>query len=314
MEQMDSDANETYYITLGGHVELHRYRYLYFVVMFVVYVLIMCSNFTIVFLIATQQSLHEPMYVFIAALLLNSALFSTVIYPKLLIDFLSERQVVSPVLCTTQGFFYYSLGASEVLLLAAMAFDRYVSICKPLQYPTIMRKPTLRGLLAFAWLFPAVHLTPSNVFSPYMKLCKFTLPGIYCNNAIFLLQCEKSKFLSTFGLFTMMNTLVIPFAYIIFTYVKILVVSHRSSREVKKKAAQTCVPHLLVLFSFSCLCTYDVTAVRVQTSLSSTAHLIMTVQVVLYHPLFNPIVYGLKMKEISKQLKKLLCRSKPTHV
>ncbi|XP_051815365.1 LOW QUALITY PROTEIN: olfactory receptor 187-like [Acanthochromis polyacanthus] len=232
MDQMNVEFNVTY-LTFSGHVELHKFRYLYFLVMFIVYVLIFCSNSIILCIIWVHKSLHEPMYIFIAALLLNSILFSTNIYPKLLIDFLSDKQVITHSHCVFQFFAYYSLGSSEFLLLSAMAYDRYVSICKPLQYPNIMRKTTVSVLLLLAWLVPALQVMPTVAMS---------------------------------------NDL-----------------------------------HLLVLMSTSSLCSYDVIIARLQVYLPSTGRLIMTLQLIIYHPLFNPLIYGVKMKEISKHLKKLLC-------
>ncbi|XP_029967125.1 olfactory receptor 6M1-like [Salarias fasciatus] len=211
MDKLTSQFNVTY-ITLVGHVELLKYRHLYFVIMFIVYTLILLCNFTIICLIMTHRSLREPMYIFIAALLLNSVLFSTVVYPKLLIDFLSDKQVISFSLCALQSLFFYSLEGSEFLLLAVMAFDR------------------------------------------------------------------------------------------------IVIVLYKSCKEVRMKAVQTCLPHLLVLISFSCLCSYDIIIARLKAGLPTTVHFVMTLQVILYHPLFNPVIYGLKMKEISKHLMKLFCR------
>ena len=158
---MDDELNATY-ITLGGHVEVNKYRYVYFLVIFTVYILIICSNSTIVYLILVHKNLHEPMYIFIAALLLNSVVFSTAIYPKLMIDFLSEKQIISYSACLFQFYLFYAVGSSEFLLLSAMAYDRYVSICKPLQYPTIMRKNTVSIFLFFAWLLPACHIAVPN--------------------------------------------------------------------------------------------------------------------------------------------------------
>ncbi|XP_040004684.1 olfactory receptor 11A1-like [Xiphias gladius] len=301
---MDKEINVTY-ITLSGYVEVNKYRYLYFLIMFTVYILIICCNSTIVYLIVIHKNLHEPMYVFIAALLLNSVLFSTAMYPKLLIDFLSEKQIISYSACLFQFQIFYSLGGSEFLLLAAMAYDRYVSICKPLQYPTIMRKTTVRVFLVLAWLLPACQVAVPAVLSANRKLCNFTLKGIFCNNLIYKLYCVSSRVLSALGLIILLNIVFFPMLYIVFTYTRILIISYRSSREVRKKAAQTCLPHLLVLINFSLLCTYDVIILRLESDFPKTARLIMTLQVVLYHPLFNPIIYGLKMKEISKHLKRL---------
>ncbi|KAF3694359.1 Olfactory receptor 11H2 Olfactory receptor OR14-1 [Channa argus] len=306
---MDDELNETH-ITLGGHVELHKYKYLYFFIMFTVYILIIWCNCTIICLIWIHKNLHEPMYIFIAALLLNSVLFSTNIYPKLLIDFLSEKQIISYSACLFQFHIFYSLGGSEFLLLTAMSYDRYVSICKPLQYPTIMTRRTVSIVLVLAWLLPACSVAVPALLSADMKLCNLTLNGIFCNNSIYSLHCVSSKARSLFGVVDLMIAALFPLLFILFTYTSIIIVSYQSCKKVRKKAAQTCLPHLLVLISFSSLCAFDVSVVRLGSHFSKTVHLIMTLQVILYNPLFNPIIYGLKMKEISKHLKRLFCQAR----
>ncbi|XP_067458704.1 olfactory receptor 11A1-like [Thunnus thynnus] len=306
---MDYELNVTY-ITFGGHVDVHKYRYLYFLIMFTVYILIICCNSTIICLIWIHKNLHEPMYIFIAALLLNSLVVSTAMYPKMLIDFLSEKQIISYSACLFQFFLFYSLSGSEFLLLSAMAYDRYVSICKPLHYPTIMRKNTVSIFLILAWLVPASQIAVPVILSADMKLCSLTVKGIFCNNAIYNLHCVNSRARSIFGVVALMNIALFPVLFILFTYTKIFIISYRSCGQVRKKAAQTCLPHLLVLISFACLCAYDVSIVRLESDFTKTARLIMTLQFVLYHPLFNPIIYGLKMKEITKHLKRLFCQSK----
>ncbi|XP_040912714.1 olfactory receptor 6N2-like [Toxotes jaculatrix] len=302
---MEAELNVTY-LSLDGYLEVQKYRYVYFVIMLTVYILIICCNSTIVCLIWIHKNLHEPMYIFIAALLLNSVLFSTVIYPKILTDVLSEKQMISFQACLFQWFIYYSLAASEFLLLAAMAYDRYVSICNPLQYPTIMRKTTIRVFLVSAWLVPACQVAGAVVLYANIKLCHFSLKGLFCNSTIYTLPCVRSVALSIYAVFVLLNIALFPMLFILFTYTRILIISYRSCRNVRRKAAQTCLPHLLVLISFSCFVTYDVIVVRLESDFPKLARLIMTLQMILYHPLFNPIIYGLKMKEISKHLKSLL--------
>ncbi|XP_033934179.1 olfactory receptor 11A1-like [Pseudochaenichthys georgianus] len=304
---MAGEYNVTY-ITLDGHVEVQRYRYLYFVIMFTAFVLIICSNSAIVCIIASHRNLHEPMYVFIAALLVNSVLFSSAVYPKLLMDFLSEKQIISYSACLFQWFLYYSLGCSEFLLLAAMAYDRYVSICKPLQYPHIMRKRTVHMLLILAWLLPACQSSVPILVSANKKLCRFNLKGIICNSTVQKLLCVTSRLLFLYGLVVLVVSLLCPVLFILFTYIRIVIVCYSSSQEVRRKAAQTCLPHLLVLINFTCLGAYDVLLLRLGTDFSRTVRLIMSLQILLFHPLFNPIVYGLKMKEINRRLKRLFCK------
>ncbi|XP_067372773.1 olfactory receptor 11A1-like [Channa argus] len=304
---MDDEINTTY-LTFSGHVEVDKYRYVYFITMFIIYIVIICSNLTIVYLIWTHENLHEPMYIFIAALLLNSVLFSTNIYPKLLIDFLSEIQIISYSACIFQFQIFYSLASSEFLLLAVMSYDRYVSICKPLQYPTIMRKSTISIMLVLAWLWPACHIAVPAGMIANVKLCSHLLQGIFCNNVVDKLHCLISGARIVRDMIILVNVALLPLIFIFFTYTRILIIVYRSSREVRKKAAQTCLPHLILLINFSCLGTYDVVIVGLEPHFPKIVSLIMTLQIILYHPLFNPIIYGLKMKEISKHLKRLFCR------
>uniref|UniRef100_A0A3Q4HB24 G-protein coupled receptors family 1 profile domain-containing protein n=1 Tax=Neolamprologus brichardi TaxID=32507 RepID=A0A3Q4HB24_NEOBR len=244
------------YITFDGHVEINKYRYFYFFIMFTLYILITCSNSIIIYLNLIHKNLHEPMYTFIAALLLNVAIYATTIYPKLLIDFLSEKQIISYSACLFQFFIIYSLGCSEFFLLA-MAYDRYVAICNTV--------------------------------------------------SIFLVICVRSRLVTVFGIICYFDFVILPRLFIVFTYTKIFIVSYHSRKEIKKKAAETCLPHILVLMSFSCLGVYDVTISRVESDFPKTARFIVSLQLALYQPLFNPLIYGLKMKEISKHLKRLFC-------
>uniref|UniRef100_A0A3B4F9P0 Olfactory receptor n=1 Tax=Pundamilia nyererei TaxID=303518 RepID=A0A3B4F9P0_9CICH len=295
---MDVELNLTL-VTFGGF----KYRYLYFVIMFMVYILIICSNSTIVWLIVVQKSLHEPMYIFIAALLVNSVVLSTVIYPKLLIDFLSEKQIILYQACLFQVFLFYALSCSEFLLLSAMAYDRYVSIYKPLQYPSIMRRTRVNIFLLLCWFLPAIQVAVPIAGNANTPLCNFTLKGIFCNNSVNHLHCVNSRELSIYGMVVLFNVALSPMFFILFTYIKIIIVAYQSCGNVRKKAAQTCLPHVLVLMNYSCLLTYDMVIVRLESEFPKTARFIMTLQFVTYNPLCNPIIYGLKMKEISKHLK-----------
>ncbi|XP_061734828.1 olfactory receptor 6N2-like [Nerophis ophidion] len=300
---MAAEFNGTF-ITLDGFVEMDKYRYLYFFILLILYIIILCTNCTIICLIWIHRDLHEPMYIFIAALSLNSLLFSTDIYPKLFIDILSHKQTMSYSACLFQYFLYYSLGISDFLLLSAMSYDRYVSICKPLHYPTIMGKRTVIVLLTLAWFLPACEVAVATVINSQKKLCDLTTKGILCNNTILKLHCVKSAFLTAYGLFILMNLVVVPLMFILFTYIKIFIVTYHSCAEVRKKAAETCLPHLMVLFIFSYLCVFDAIIARLESDLPKLVRLIMGLQIFVYNPLFNPIIYGVKMKEIWKHIKR----------
>ncbi|XP_061734878.1 olfactory receptor 6N2-like [Nerophis ophidion] len=306
---MAAEFNGTY-ITFGGYVNVDKYGYIYFVIFLTLYILILCANCTIICLIWIHRDLHEPMYIFIAALSLNSVLFSSGIYPKLCIDVLSQKQTISLSACMFQYFVVHSLGASDFLLLSAMSYDRYVSICQPLQYPTIMRKRTVIVLLTLAWFLPVSQLTVGVVMNSKQKMCTFTTGGVWCNTSVHKLHCVKSTFHNVFVLFVIITTGIAPVMFIIFTYIKIFMVAYHSCRDVRKKATETCLPHLIVLFCSTCLIVFDVINDRIQSDLPKTVSLALTLQVVVYGPLLNPIIYGVKMKEISKHIKKLFFQDK----
>ncbi|XP_061698650.1 olfactory receptor 52E2-like isoform X2 [Syngnathoides biaculeatus] len=196
--------------------------------------------------------------------------------------------------------------SSDFLLLSAMAYDRYVSICEPLQYASTMGTSRVAAFLALAWFVPACHVLVATVISAEQRMCHFLLAGIFCNNSIQKLFCATPRFLTVWGLLVLTNITLIPVVFIVFTYVKIFAVAYRSCGEVRKKAAETCLPHLMVLISFSCLCGFDVIVARLESDLSKTVRLIMSLQIVVYNPLFNPILYGVKMKEIWKHIMRLL--------
>ncbi|XP_008326054.1 olfactory receptor 11A1-like [Cynoglossus semilaevis] len=301
---MAADSNVTY-IHLDGFVEMQKYRYVYFVIMFTAYLLIIFSNITIVVVVLLHQNLHQPMYIFIAALLLNSVLLSTNIYPKLLVDFLSKKQIISYPGCLLQCYLYYSLSSSEFLLLAVMAYDRYVSICKPLQYPVIMRRTVVFLLLVFAWVLPLCQIVVPLLINYHRKLCTFRLKGFFCNNTMNYLYCVSSRILFIYGTVALVDLVVVPMLFIIFTYANILIISCRSSKSVRSKATNTCLPHLLVLINYSCLIIYDITIVKLDGEFDRTARFLISLQTLVYNPLFNPIIYGLKMKEINQALKRL---------
>lgn len=301
---METESNLTL-IYLGGYGEIENYRYLCFVIVYALFMLIICSNSTIVCLIVKHENLHKPMYIFIAALLVNSVLFSIVIYPKLLIDFLSQKQTIIYPACILQAVSYYTIAYSEFLLLSAMAYDRYVSICKPLQYPTIMKKTRICVFLVLAWFAPVCEVSGIFATNVDLKLCSFTLNGFFCNNAVYQLFCVRTQAVSIYGVILLLNLGLLPVLFILFTYVRILIITYNSCKDVRMKASQTCLPHLMVLFNFSCFFTFDVAVVRLGAEVPKTASLIITLQVVLYHPLINPIIYGLKMKEIHQHLKRV---------
>ncbi|XP_076863870.1 olfactory receptor 10K1-like [Brachyhypopomus gauderio] len=309
---MDNTTNVTY-ITLDGHVELDKYRYVYFIITLMVYLMILCCNFVVIYVICTNRCLHEPMYIFIAALLCNGLFGTAALYPKLLSDFLSGTQVASFEACTFQSFFIYTYGASEFTLLSAMAYDRYVSICKPLQYATLVKMSTVKKILFCCWFLPACGNSVSMILMYQIKLCKFKLKRIYCNNnAVVRLSCQVDSVTNNYGLFVFTIAVFPPVIFVIYSYTRILEVSLRNPKEVRRKALHTCLPHLIVFTNYSVTSCFEVISSRLETNIPQIISIIMSVENLVFPPLFNPVIYGLKMKDILSRIKQMIRhRTKP---
>ncbi|XP_026773814.1 putative gustatory receptor clone PTE03 [Pangasianodon hypophthalmus] len=312
---MDYSTNFTY-LTLEGHVELEHYRYLYFIFTLTVYIMIICFNTVIISVIFKTKRLHEPMYILIAALLCNALLGSTALYPKLLIDLLSEKQTVSYKECLFQAFCIYTYAASEFTLLSTMAYDRYVSICKPLQYATLVKMTTVRKLLFLSWFLPSCEVGVGVILASQLQLCKFKLNRIYCDNySVVKLSCKETSLNNTYGLFIFSIAVFPPVIFILYSYVRILSVCLNNSKDFRRKALQTCLPHLLIFTNFSVNASFEIINSRLESNqIPHIIAMIMSVEYLLIPPLFNPIIYGLKLQEIYNNIKKILKCQTRTHV
>ncbi|XP_072530574.1 olfactory receptor 10R2-like [Salminus brasiliensis] len=302
---MDYSTNVTY-LSLEGHVELEKYRYVYFAVTLVVYLLIICCNAVVISVIFANKQLHEPMYIFIAALLCNALFGTTVIFPKLLIDLLCETRTVSYDACLFQSSFIHIYAASEFTLLSAMAYDRYVSICKPLQYATLVKMSTVRKLLFCCWFVPSCEICVGIILKYHLKPCSFKLNRIYCNTAaIVKLSCGDTSVKTSYGMFSFSIAVFPPLIFVIFSYVRILTVCLKNSKESRRKALQTCSPHLIIFISFTFISCFEVINNRLEANIPHIVVMIISVENLVIPPLLNPIVYGLKLKTIYNRIKKM---------
>ncbi|KAG7214956.1 hypothetical protein INR49_004925 [Caranx melampygus] len=243
-------------VTLDGLVQLSDHRWLFFTVFLLVCLFLLCSDAVVVYVICSQKNLHRPMFVLIAALLLNSAAGSAAIYPKLLLDLASGRRSteVSQVACVCQAFVVYFLGGSSFLLLATMALDRYLSICHPLRYAALLTPAAVAALLLTCWLLPAGVVGVAALLVARIPLCRFRLSRLYCNIYSFIsLSCGGRAALlpNVYGIVAAAAIVVVPGAFVLFSYGSVLAVCLRRSRAFSSKALNTCLPHLLVFINYS---------------------------------------------------------------
>lgn len=299
---MDVHYNTTY-IILAGHVQLFKYRYLYFSITLLLFFLIICSNTTVLYVIYAHESLHKPMYIFVAALLVNALFGSTSVYPKLLVDLLSATQTISRPACRLQSFLLYVYAGCEFTLLAAMAFDRYVSICRPLQYHSLVRTQTVKFILVLAFCLPTCKIGIGIILSANLGLCKFVLKRIACDNySLVKASCGDSAPNNAYGLFVTVFAIVPHLIFIVFSYTRILIVCLRSSKDFRRGALSTCLPHLAIFLNFTIIILFEVIQNRIPSGIPHIVRLIVSLLYVVIPPLFNPLMYGFKMQEIYQRL------------
>ncbi|XP_060753623.1 putative gustatory receptor clone PTE03 [Tachysurus vachellii] len=310
------DVINVTYLILDGHVNLENYRYVYFFISLTAYISTIVFNAVVIFVIFMNQHLHEPMYIFIAALLFNALFGSTAFYPKLLTDLLSEKQITSYHGCVFQALFVYWYASSEFTLLSVMAYDRYVSICKPLHYTTLVKMSTVKKLIFLSWFLPCCELSIALILIYQLQLCKFKLNRIYCDSySILKLSCKEISANSSYGLFVFSIAVFPPVTFIFYSYIRIFSLCMKNSKVFRKKALQTCLPHLFIFFNFSVNICFDIINNRLESNqIPHVIAMILSVEYLLIPPLFNPIIYGLKLQEILKSIKRLILWKKRTGV
>uniref|UniRef100_A0A3B4Y8S4 Olfactory receptor n=1 Tax=Seriola lalandi dorsalis TaxID=1841481 RepID=A0A3B4Y8S4_SERLL len=293
-------------VTLDGLVQLSDHRWLFFSVFSAVYLFVLCSDGLVVYVICSQRNLHRPMFVFVAALLLNSLSVSVTIYPKLLTDLTSGRRFVevSRAACLCQALVVGSLGSSSFMLLATMALDRYRSICRPLRYAALLTPAAVAALLLFCWR-GAAGRPPAA-----LPLCR--LP-VYCNIYSFVsLSCGggAALLLNVYGMVSAAAVVFLPAAFVLFSYGRILSICLRRSQAFSSKALHTCLPHLLVFINYSLSLAVEMLLQRLEAGGGPATSVLVSILLVVIPTLFNPVVYGLKMKEIFTHVKRLLSCSR----
>uniref|UniRef100_A0A3B3TXD6 Olfactory receptor n=1 Tax=Poecilia latipinna TaxID=48699 RepID=A0A3B3TXD6_9TELE len=291
-------------LTLDGLQQLSDHRLLFFFLFLSAYLFALCSDGLVLVVICTRHSLHKPMYVFIAALLLNSLLGGSAVYPRLLWDLLWESGSVLVTLsaCACQAWVVYSCGASAFLLLPAMAFDRYVAICRPMRYAALVSPRAVAALLLFCWLLPAAMIGSAALLAARQPLCRSHINRLYCDvYSLNRLSCGGNAALlsEVFALFISVACCLLPVAFVLFSYSSILYISLCRVSGSSGKALRTCLPHLLVFLNYSACTAVELLQRRLQAGDQPASSVLTSVLVVLVPTVLNPVVYGLNMSNVS---------------
>ncbi|KAM9347558.1 olfactory receptor 52E8-like [Symphorus nematophorus] len=246
--------------------------------------------------------LHEAMYIFLCNLCISGLYGTAGFYPKFLMDLLSPSHVISYVGCFVQGFVINSSFASELSILAVMAYDRYVAICHPLRYNSVMTMQRISLLVAFSWLLPFYCMFTNTMTIFQSKLCGSHIPKIYCVNALIGKLACSTTIVNTSIAFFNLSVYIVHVLFLIWSYMY-LVRTCVTSKQGRKKFMQTCVPHLVSLFNFVTAVLFDLMYTRFGSGMiSQSLQNFMAMEFLLIPPVMNPLVYGLKLTKIRNRI------------
>lgn len=300
---MDNTSTVTI-IILSSVDKTTLYRIIIFTVTLLFYSLVLLVNVSIIAVVTLSPSLHEPIYILLCSLCLNEIFGTTSFYPQFLLGLLHHSNQISYQGCLLQAFVLFTFGMCEMSLLMLMALDRYLAICRPLHYGTLMA-PRRLGLLVLLFCLLPVSISTANIaLTSTLRLCRSEIHKLFCVNRLIVeLTCPEanatpSTILSTASVLVSACLLSI----IIWSYANIAAICVRS-KDSRVKFMQTCVPHLLSLTVFVVVLMFDVlylnfTPADIPQSLKN----LITIKFLLFPPILNPLIYGVKLTKIQHRI------------
>ncbi|XP_036115738.1 olfactory receptor 52B4-like [Molossus molossus] len=272
---------------------------------FMSYIIAMLGNSLLIIIILTKSSLHEPMYLFLCMLAGTDIVLSTCTVPQALAIFWFHAGKISLNRCITQFFIIHCTFISESGILLVMAFDRYIAICYPLRYTTILTY-TLIGkigviifLRSYCTIFPIIFLLKRLTF------CQNNIiPHTFCEHiGLAKYACNDIQVNIWYGLFVIMSTVVLDVLLIFVSYVLILhVVFQMPSQDARQKALNTCGSHICIIILFYGPAIFTTLTQRFGRHIPPHIHILLANVCILVPPMSNPIIYGIKTQQIREQV------------
>ncbi|XP_031747561.1 olfactory receptor 11L1-like [Xenopus tropicalis] len=286
---------------------LHKFKIPFFLLILILHCLTVTGNTIIVALVSSSPSLHHPMFFFLSHLSLSDFILTTNIVPNMLHGILQGEIAMSFPACIIQFHFFSTVIASECLLLAVMSYDRYLAICKPLRYFSIMHNKLRLQLVIFCWILGFITTLAVVIMLSRLEFCgSNVIDHFFCDFApILQLSCSDISALTLGQMLLSAPMTSFPFILIIVTYICIFIAILRiPSLSGRQKAFSTCSSHLAVVGAFygSLISLYVVPSSGNSIFTKKVISLLYTVCT----PLFNPIIYCLRNKELKEAFKKWL--------
>ncbi|XP_019117365.2 olfactory receptor 52B2-like [Larimichthys crocea] len=271
------------------------------------YMIILFCNLILILTIVLNKSLHQPMYLILLNLPINDLIGSSALLPQVIKDLSTGSRTMQYSACVAQAFFIHIYAGGTVFILTAMAYDRYIAICCPLKYNTVMTNAHVMKLITLVWCVILVIIVVLFYLLLRLPRCRSILTNPYCDNpSLLTLVCVDTTINNIYGLFLTLFSQAIVTGMVLYTYLQILVACFRSRRsDTKAKALQTCATHLIVFLLLECLGLFTILSYRFKNS-SPNLRSFMGMSTLIFPPTLNPIIYGLKTKEIREKVVKFI--------
>ncbi|XP_074074900.1 olfactory receptor 2AJ1-like [Macrotis lagotis] len=306
---MWKEKNQTFArdFILLGLLDPNQYGLLFLTLILIIFMVAIMGNIVLILLICLDIQLHTPMYFFLSHLSFTDILHISNIVPKMASNFISGRKSITFAGCGFQIFLSVMFVCAQCLILVAMSYDRYVAICHPLHYPILMNLRISVFVSASCWIGGAINSAIHVLYVMFLPYCGTrVIDHFFCEiPALLKLSCiDTSQYEGGLHVSAILF-LLIPFCIILASYGQILhTVLHMKSKEAQKKAFSTCSSHLavVVIFYGPSIFTY----LRPKSYHTPGQDKVLAIAYTIVTPMFNPIIYSLRNKDVLCAMKKVL--------